>query len=56
MTFSQPSRPDIHEPDRYQVTDEGLDHDAAEKCYKELLLRQNTLRQRRARAEAPDAS
>ncbi|MGD6742994.1 hypothetical protein ACOKM3_14250 [Streptomyces sp. BH106] len=47
MSFSQPTRPDVHEPDRYQVTDEGLGQDAAERCHKELILRQHTLRQRR---------
>ncbi|MFD3580689.1 hypothetical protein [Streptomyces sp. NPDC058644] len=52
MSFSQPSRPDVYEPDRYQVTHEGLGQNAAERCHKELLLRQNALRQRRGRAQA----
>ncbi|MFD0008829.1 hypothetical protein ACFVJ4_41570 [Streptomyces sp. NPDC127178] len=51
MSFSQPTRPDVREPDHYQVTDEGLARDAVQKCHKELLLRQNTLRQRQARAK-----
>lgn len=55
MNFSQPTRLDIHEPDRYQVTDEGLGKDALETCNKELLLRQKKLRQRK-RAEAPASS
>ncbi|MEU8977645.1 hypothetical protein [Streptomyces sp. NPDC048309] len=54
LDFSQPTRPDRHEPDHYQVTDEGLGQDAAEKCYKELLLRQKVL-QRRASAKGPGA-
>ncbi|MFJ1878939.1 hypothetical protein [Streptomyces chartreusis] len=49
MSFSQPARPDVHEFDRYQVTDAGLGQDAVQKCRKEMLLRQ-----RHARAWASD--
>ncbi|GGU44506.1 hypothetical protein GCM10010289_76360 [Streptomyces violascens] len=38
---------DSYEPDRYQVTDEGLAQDASEKCFKESLLRQKSLERRR---------
>ncbi|MFE5619063.1 hypothetical protein [Streptomyces sp. NPDC056524] len=46
MTFSQPARTDVHEPNRYQVTNNGLAEDAVTTCNRELLLRQHQLRMR----------
>jgi hypothetical protein len=45
--FNPGPRADRYEPDRYQVTDEGLAQDAVEKCLKEALLRNRALVRRR---------
>ncbi|MFD9378734.1 hypothetical protein ACFWBH_24870 [Streptomyces sp. NPDC059999] len=43
MNFQEPAPRDRYEPHRYQVTDQGLDQDAAKTCHKELTLRQLVL-------------